>query len=333
MSLRLAGVVKRYGDVVAVDGVDLAADDGELLALVGPSGSGKSTVLRLLAGLEAADDGRVEVGGRDVTRVPPHKRDVAMVFQDYALFPHLSVRGNLLFGPRLRRETGADAAVEAVASRLGLEGLLGRRPDELSGGQRQRVALARAVLRRPAAFLLDEPLSGLDARLRAGTRALLADLHREVGTALGTTTVLVTHDQLDALAVADRVAVVADGRVQQVGAPQDLYDRPATAFVAGFLGSPPMNLVPGGGALGGEPGTLVGVRPEDLVPAPDGPLEATVERVEPLGSERVLRVRCDGDALDVRVPPRAPHRPGDVLRLAVPPGRTHVFDAATGARR
>jgi multiple sugar transport system ATP-binding protein len=329
VSLRLAGVVKRYGEVAAVDGMHLEAADGELLVLLGPSGSGKSTALRLLAGLETPDEGRVEVAGQDVTGVPAHRRDVAMVFQDYALFPHLTVRGNLLFGPRLRGERDAGQAVAAAAERLGLSDLLDRRPDQLSGGQQQRVALARAVLRRPSLFLLDEPLSGLDAPLRAGTRDLLVGLHRDVGA----TTVLVTHDQVDAAAVADRVAVVTDGRVQQVGAPQDLYDRPATAFVAGFLGGPPMNLVPGGGALGGEPGTVVGARPEDVEVDAAGPVAGVVERVEALGSETVLRVRCGGDLLHVRVPPRAPQRPGDDVRLRVREDRLHVFDAASGARR
>ena len=327
MSLRLAGVRKAFGDVVALDDVDLAVADGELLALVGPSGSGKSTALRVLAGLEQPDSGTVAVGGRDVTGVPAHKRDVAMVFQDAALFPHLTVRRNLLFGPRLRRQSGAEAAVDAAAERLGLAPLLDRRPGELSGGQQQRVALARALVRRPAAFLLDEPLSSLDAQLRAATRELVADLHREVGAA----TVMVTHDQADALAIADRVAVLADGRVHQVGAPQEVYDRPATAFVAGFVGTPPMNLLAAGGPFGGDAGTVVGVRPEDLLPDGEGPVRGVVERVEPFGSETVLRVRAGEDVLAVRVGPRAGARAGDDVRLAAT--RLHVFDEATGLRR
>jgi len=331
LSLRLTGVDKRYGDVVALDGLDLAAGDGELLVLLGPSGSGKTTALRLLAGLEVPDAGTVEVGGRDVTGVPPHRRDVAMVFQDYALFPHLTVGQNLRFGLRLRRtpREDADRAVTEAAGRLGVGGLLDRYPDQLSGGQQQRVALARALLRRPSAFLLDEPLSNLDAQLRASTRELVVELHRDVGA----TTVVVTHDQLDAMTMADRVVVLADGRLQQVGPPQEVYDRPATAFVAAFVGSPAMNLLPGGGLLGGEPGSLVGVRPEDLQPDAAGPLSGTVELVEALGSETVVRVRAADQVLRVRLPPRSGPRVGDVVRLAARPDRVHVFDADSGDRR
>ena len=331
MSLRLAGVGKRYGDVVALDGLDLAAADGELLVLLGPSGSGKTTALRVLAGLEVPDVGTVEVGGRDVTGVPPHRRDVAMVFQDYALFPHLTVQQNLRFGLRLRRtpREDTDRAVTEAAGRLGVGGLLDRYPDQLSGGQQQRVALARALLRRPSAFLLDEPLSNLDAQLRASTRELVVELHR----AVGVTTVVVTHDQLDAMTMADRVAVLADGRLQQVGSPQEVYDRPATAFVAAFVGGPAMNLLPGGGLLGGEPGTLVGVRPEDLQPDGAGPVEGTVELVEALGGETVLRVRAAEEVLRVRLPPRSGLVVGDPVRLAARPDRLHVFDAETGTRR
>ena len=331
MSLRLSGVGKRYADDVALDGLDLTAEDGELLVLLGPSGSGKTTALRLLAGLETPDTGTVEVAGRDVTGVPPHQRDVAMVFQDYALFPHLTVKENLRFGLRLRRtpRDEADRAAADAAARLGVGDLLDRYPDQLSGGQQQRVALARALLRRPSAFLLDEPLSNLDAQLRTSTRELVVELHR----AVGVTTVVVTHDQLDAMTMADRVAVLADGRLQQVGPPQEVYDRPATAFVAAFVGGPAMNLLPGGGLLGGEPGTLVGVRPEDLQPDDRGRIEGVVELVEALGSETVLRVRAGDEVLRVRLPPRSGLVPGDVARLAARSDRLHVFDAETGLRR
>ena len=332
MSVRLTGISKSYGDVPALVELDLEAAPGELLVLLGPSGSGKSTVLRVVAGLEPPTAGTVEVAGRDVTRVRPAQRDVAMVFQDYALFPHLRVRDNLAFGPRVRRTAApeAAAAVDRVAERLGLSALLDRFPDELSGGQQQRVALARAMMRAPAVYLMDEPLSNLDAQLRARTRADIVELHR----ALGSTTVYVTHDQVDAMTMADRVAVLDGGRLQQVGPPQEVYDRPANRFVAAFVGSPPMNLVDGGGCLGGGAGEVVGVRPEDLLVDPSGDVDATVSLVEPLGSETLLWVHADdGSPLAVRVPPRSPYRPGERLRLRVVPERRHVFDAATGVRR
>jgi ABC-type sugar transport system ATPase subunit len=218
--------------------------------------------------------------------------------------------------------------VVRAADRLGVGATLDRYPDQLSGGQQQRVALARALLRRPSVFLLDEPLSGLDAQLRASTRALVVELHREVGV----TTVVVTHDQIDAMTMADRVAVVADGRLQQLGTPQQVYDRPATAFVAAFVGGPGMNLVPGGEVLGGRPGTLVGLRPEHLRPHEDGQLVGTVERVEPLGSETILWVATGGHLLSVRVAPGGAHRPGDPVRLQVPEHRLHRFAADTGKR-
>jgi ABC-type sugar transport system ATPase subunit len=238
-----AGVVKRYGDAVALEGLDLVVEPGELLVMVGPSGSGKSTALRALAGLTDVDAGTITVGGRDVTRLPPHKRDVAMVFQDYALYPHLTVAENVAFGLRARKVPAAVAAGKAaeVAEQLGIGDLGERYPDQLSGGQQQRVALARCMVREPVLQLMDEPLSNLDAQLRLSTRADIVALQRR----LGTTTVYVTHDQAEAMTMGDRVAVLADGRLQQVGTPEEVYDRPANRFVAGFLGSPPMNLVAG----------------------------------------------------------------------------------------
>ncbi|MEV4544398.1 ABC transporter ATP-binding protein [Micromonospora echinaurantiaca] len=331
-AIRLEELTRSYGGTRALDGIDLEVRAGELLTLVGPSGSGKSTVLRLIAGLDRPDGGRVLVDGQDVARVPPHRRAVAMVFQDYALYPHLTVLGNLTFGLRVRRVSRAEADRRAreAADRLGIADLLDRHPDEMSGGQRQRVALARALLREPSVYLLDEPLASLDAPLRFATRADLLALHRD----LGTTTIHVTHDQAEAMTLGDRVAVLDRGRVRQVGPPQQVYDEPADTFVAAFLGSPPMNLVPGGGLLGGAAGLTLGVRPEDLALDPDGPIEATVDAVEALGSEAVLLTRCaDGTRLTVRTGPRLGVRAGDRVRLRPDPDRIHRFDADTGRRR
>ncbi len=326
------GVAKRYGGAIALDGFDLAVGDGELMVLVGPSGSGKSTLLRLLAGLERPDAGRLLIGGRDVTAEPPHRRDIAMVFQDYALYPHLTAGENLAFGLRVRKAPAEHiaGAVRAVADQLGIVDLLDRHPDQLSGGQQQRVALGRAMVREPGVYLMDEPLSNLDAQLRLATRAEIVELQRR----LGTTMVYVTHDQAEAMTMGQRVAVLHDGRLQQVGTPLAVYDRPANAFVARFLGSPSMNVLPGGGTLGGDGAALVGIRPEDLSIDGAGPIRGVVTVVESLGSETVLRVTCpDGSHLAVRTGPRTPHRPGDTVRLRAPADRLHTFDAATGARR
>ncbi|MDW5326618.1 ABC transporter ATP-binding protein [Plantactinospora sp. KLBMP9567] len=331
-AIRLEALGKAYGPVTALREVDLDVRAGELLTLVGPSGSGKSTILRLVAGLDRPDSGRILVDGTDIAPVPPHRRAVAMVFQDYALYPHLTVRGNLLFGMRVRRvpRAEADRRARAAAERLGIADLLDRYPDQMSGGQRQRVALARALVREPTVYLLDEPLASLDAQLRFATRADLLAVHRD----LGTTMVHVTHDQAEAMTLGDRLAVLDAGRVRQVGPPQQVYDEPADLAVAGFLGSPPMNLVPGGGVLGGAPGLTVGVRPEDIAVDPDGPLEATVEAVEALGSEAILLTRCpDGTRLAVRTGPRHGLRTGAGLRLRPDPRRLHRFDTETGQRR
>lgn len=340
MTLRFERVSKAFGDVAALDRLDLSVADGELLVLVGPSGCGKSTALRVLAGLEEPTSGRVLVDERDVTSLPPHRRDVAMVFQDLALYPHMTARQNIAFGPRVRREPPAEVLrrTQQVVDRLGLDGLLDRYPDQLSGGQRQRVALARAMVRAPQAYLMDEPLSDLDAQLRLRARSEIVELHRSIGA----TTVYVTHDQAEAMTMGDRIAVLADGRLQQVGTPAQVYDRPANRFVAGFLGSPPMNLVPGGGVLGGEPGTVVGVRPEDIHIEADGSrasgiasgIAGEVTVVESLGSETVLLVRChDATRLAVRTVPRSPYRPGDLLTLSVDAARRHLFDGVGGHRR
>ena len=327
--LRFEGVSARYGDVVALDDLDLRAATGELLVLVGPSGSGKSTALRILAGLEEPSAGAVFIGNQDVTALAPHRRGVAMVFQDYALYPHLSVEQNLAFGLRVRREDDIARRVRSVAQQLGIDDVLQRYPDQLSGGQQQRVALARAMVREPVAYLMDEPLSNLDAQLRLSTRAEIVELHRR----LGTTTVYVTHDQAEAMTMGDRVAVVERGRLQQVAPPQELYDAPANRFVAGFIGSPPMNFAAGGGIFGGDPDTVVGVRPEDLHVDTAGDVAMTVTVVESLGSETVLAgIDANGDRITVRTAPRAPYAAGQSLRLRVDPQRRHVFAADTGER-
>lgn len=330
--IALESLNKSYGRTTALDGVDLEVQAGELVCLVGPSGSGKSTILRLIAGLERPDRGQVLIGGQDVSAVPPHRRAVAMVFQDYALYPHLSVLGNLTFGLRVRRVPRAEAEKRArrAAERLDIADLLDRHPDEMSGGQRQRVALARAMVREPKVYLLDEPLASLDAQLRVAMRADLLELHRR----LGTTTLHVTHDQAEAMTLADRVVVLDAGRIRQIGNPQQVYDEPADTFVARFFGSPPMNLVDGGGALGGPAGGIVGVRPEDLRLDPDGPIEVRVEAVESLGSEAVLLTRhADGTRLAVRTAPRQQIHAGDAARLRIDDERVHDFDRDTGRRR
>ncbi|HEX5598622.1 MAG TPA: ABC transporter ATP-binding protein [Micromonosporaceae bacterium] len=331
-AIRLESLSKSYGRVTALDNVDLEVRAGELVTLVGPSGSGKSTILRLIAGLERPDAGRILVNGDDVSRVPPHRRGVAMVFQDYALYPHLTVLGNLLFGLRVRRvpRPEAERRARAAAERVGIADLLDRYPDQMSGGQRQRVALARALVREPQVYLFDEPLASLDAPLRFATRADLLALHRE----LNTTAIHVTHDQSEAMTLGDRVVVLAGGRIRQIGEPQQVYDQPADLVVAGFLGSPPMNLVAGGGVLGGSSGLILGVRPEDLTFDADGPLEVSVEAVESLGNENLLLTRCgDGTRLTIRSGPRSGVRAGDRVRLRPDPGRIHRFDAETGRRR
>ena len=319
--------------------------EGELLAVLGPSGSGKSTLLRIVAGLEDADAGRVRVAGRDVTALAPAARGVAMVFQSFALFPHLTVAENVGFGMAARRTPPAEvrARVGEVARRLGLDGLLARRPSQLSGGERQRVALARALAGRPNVLLLDEPLSNLDAQLRADARAELRRLHAETGA----TMVYVTHDQAEALSLGDRVGVLRAGALEQLGTPDEVYDRPATRFVAGFVGTPPMNLLEGrvrGGAVEAGPlriplarGALpdegaevvAGVRPEGLRPAPGG-FEAIVEVAERAGPERIWHVRAGARLLAVRPPQDALARPGDAVRLEPDPAAVRLFDAGDG---
>jgi sn-glycerol 3-phosphate transport system ATP-binding protein len=346
------GVTKRFGDVVAVDSLSLAIPDGEFMVLVGPSGCGKTTALRMVAGLEKPTEGEIVIGDRVVNDDQPGRRDIAMVFQNYALYPHMSVERNIGFGLRQRRMPRAeiDARVKEVSALLELGELLRRKPAQLSGGQRQRVAMGRALARHPRAFLLDEPLSNLDAKLRTQLRAELKRIHQLVPT----TSIYVTHDQVEAMTLGHRIAVMAGGRIQQLGDPQDVYDRPANLFVAGFIGSPPMNLFPAsvhagvlhaGGVSMPLPGSpngevILGVRPERLALAGAGgdrpTLDLAVEVVEPLGSEVMVHGALAGGtgdrvAITARLEAGARPAPGELLRLEFDPGAAHVFDAANGA--
>ena len=353
------GVTKRFGDSTAVDGLTLDIADGELLVLLGSSGCGKTTALRLVAGLEEVSEGTISIGDRVVNEIDPKDRDVAMVFQSYALYPHLSVGRNIEF-PLRQRGMAKDeraAKVKEAAATLGLDTLLDRKPAQLSGGQRQRVALARAIVRDPQVFLMDEPLSNLDAALRVQTRADIVALQAR----LSTTTLYVTHDQVEAMTMGDRIAVMSHGVLQQVAPPEELYARPANLFVAGFLGSPGMNLLPGkvvrtageeaavevsGGTVPLPPllraasvavdAVVLGVRPESLRIDDQGPLQATVTIVELLGAEtHVICATPDGTRLIVRQPPQAARpAPRDQVRIAVDsdPTALHLFDAATTER-
>ncbi|HEU4649136.1 MAG TPA: ABC transporter ATP-binding protein [Gemmatimonadales bacterium] len=337
--VRLERIAKTYPNRhVAVQGLDLTIEDGEFMVLVGPSGCGKSTVLRMIAGLETPTAGRLFIGGRDVTELPPQDRDIAMVFQSYALYPHMSVRENMGFGLRMRR-VSRDVIAERVkeaARVLGLEPVLDRKPSQLSGGQRQRVALGRAIVREPQVFLFDEPLSNLDAKLRVETRAELARLHRQ----LKATVVYVTHDQEEAMTLGSRVAVLRDGLLQQVAPPMELYRHPANRFVAGFVGSPEMNFLPAElvPVPAPVPGAVLGVRPHDLqIVAPGtGDLAAWVDVVEPLGSELVVHGRLGpergGPELRVVAPPEPPIAPDSVVGIRLDPARLHWFDGASGQR-
>ena len=341
-------VVKRFGPVEVIHGLSIDIADGEFMVFVGPSGCGKSTLLRMVAGLESFQAGEVAIGGRVVNDVPARDRDIAMVFQDYALYPHMTVAANMGFGLRMRRITRseADERIRHAASILQIEHLMARRPRELSGGQRQRVAMGRAIVRDPAVFLFDEPLSNLDAKLRVDMRTEIKRLHQR----LGTTMIYVTHDQVEAMTLADRIVVLRDGRIEQIGPPRELYSEPETRFVAGFIGSPAMNFLParidGGMAVlpSGEavPVRLgnsraategeVGLRPEHLALARDGEgFDALVELVEPLGADTLVTATVGGHGLMARLPGDAVPRPGERLRLAVEPGRALAF-GADGAR-
>jgi multiple sugar transport system ATP-binding protein len=352
-------VTKKYGDVVAVDDFNLEIADGEFMVFVGPSGCGKTTSLRMIAGLEDITEGEVKIADRVVNDVPPKDRDIAMVFQSYALYPHMSVYDNLAFGLKLRKvaKKEIDRRVKEAAETIQLTSLLQRKPKELSGGQRQRVALGRAIVREPAVFLMDEPLSNLDAKLRVQTRAEIARLHQR----LKTTIVYVTHDQVEAMTMGQRIAVMSQAKLQQVGPPQELYDHPLNKFVAGFIGSPSMNFLPvqmsGTGenvelkadgltvslppsfraAVGATTGgTLtLGIRPEHLDVVPSGGQEATAQAkadvVEYLGNEELLHVIVAGVDIVAVVSAERNVRPGDVVTLHIPLDKIHLFDGTSEA--
>jgi len=326
-------VTKRFDGTVAVQDFTVQVADGEFLVLVGPSGCGKSTALRMLAGLEEISEGRILIGERAVNNLAPGARDVAMVFQSYALYPHMTVYDNLAFGLRNKRmpKDEVDRRVRRAAEILDLDKLLKRKPKQLSGGQRQRVALGRAIVREPAAFLMDEPLSNLDAQLRVATRAEILKLQRD----LGTTTIYVTHDQVEAMTMGDRIAVMRDGLLQQIGTPEQLYTRPQNVFVAGFIGSPAMNLVPSEVVDAGG-GRIAGFRPEHVeLGAGRGDaltFPATVEVVEYLGDEQLVHLTRKETPLQAKIPVEERVQPGDEVTLSIPRDKLHLFDPETEDR-
>ena len=343
-------VKKSFGPVEVIHGVDIDIEDGEFVVLVGPSGCGKSTLLRMIAGLEGITGGEIAIGGRVVNHVPPKERDIAMVFQNYALYPHMRVSDNLAFSLKLRKTDSATVArrVESAAEILGLTPYLDRYPRQLSGGQRQRVAMGRAIVRDPQVFLFDEPLSNLDAKLRVQMRTEIKELHQR----LKTTTIFVTHDQIEAMTMADKIVVMQDGLVEQIGAPLDLYDNPKNLFVASFIGSPAMNFLNGTvkangslsieahgsrlpvagthGVTDGQP-VIYGIRPEHLELADDG-ISADVVVVEPTGSETLVFLRLgDGDIVAV-FRERHEFKPGQSVRLRPRPDQVHLFEIESGNR-
>ena len=338
--VRLVDVTKAWSAEPAVDRVSFSADAGSLVVLLGPSGCGKSTTLRLIAGLETADSGVIEIAGRDVTHAPPARRGTAMVFQSYALFPHLSVAENILFGLKVRRVARAerDARLARAANMLGLDRLLERKPSQLSGGQQQRVALGRAIVAETPVCLMDEPLSNLDAQLRAEMRREIRALQRR----LGITMLYVTHDQVEAMTMADRVILMRAGAIEQNGTPSELYERPATIFTARFVGAPPMNVIPAK-LLAGTPDLLVGapakspetlafgLRPEDVRIVAAG-LPARVAAAEYLGADTQIETRVDGETVMVRAPGRFDGSAGDMVHLSWLPSDAHWFDASSGCR-
>jgi multiple sugar transport system ATP-binding protein len=352
-AVSIRGVQKRFGSTPVIRGVDIEIADGEFCVLVGPSGCGKSTLLRMLAGLEEITGGEIWIGSRVVNKVAPKERDVAMVFQNYALYPHMTVRDNMSFALMLAKQSKSEieTRVAKAAGILGLAQLLDRYPRQLSGGQRQRVAMGRAIVRDPQVFLFDEPLSNLDAKLRVQMRTEIKELHQR----LKTTSIYVTHDQIEAMTMADRIVVMRDGIVEQTGTPLDLYDTPVNIFVAGFIGSPAMNLVPGVARINGAPPVvefdggvrlplptsarasdgqpvLYGMRPEHCVLSPGGGLPAEIVVVEPTGADTQLFCRFNGQELTSLVRDRVACRAGDHVALAPDVDRAHLFDAKSGVR-
>ncbi len=355
--VHLRSVKKSYDKLEVIHGIDMEIADGEFIVIVGPSGCGKSTLLRMIAGLERITAGEVAIGERVVNELEPKDRDIAMVFQNYALYPHMSVYENMAYGLKIRKlsKDDIDARVRKAAKTLELEKLLDRRPRQLSGGQRQRVAMGRAIVREPAVFLFDEPLSNLDAKLRVQMRLEIKRLQRE----LGVTSIYVTHDQVEAMTLADRLIVMNAGVADQIGTPMDVYDRPSSVFVAGFIGSPAMNFLAAKVGEGGRTAELVGMdparvllplvrpptvqagtavtiglRPEHLQPAADGPLELEVELAEPLGADTLLHGRCAAtrELVTVRQDGHVLAKPGEKRRFAIEPGHVHLFDSQSGRR-
>ena len=342
----LKDVKKRFGATEVIHGVSTAIADGEFIVIVGPSGCGKSTLLRMVAGLESVSEGEIGIGGNRVNELEPMDRDIAMVFQNYALYPHMSVRQNMGYGLKIAKlpQAEIDKKVEAAAKLLQLEGYLDRRPRDLSGGQRQRVAMGRAIVREPAVFLFDEPLSNLDAKLRVQMRLEIRDLQNR----LGITSLYVTHDQVEAMTMADRMIVMNAGRAEQIGTPLEVYEKPQTLFAAQFIGSPSMNVMDAtakdgslmigdctmtsGRELSGA--VTVGIRPEHVIPNGDGALAMAVQMGEPLGANTLLHGRMSGtnDAFTISLAGVHHAVTGDVIRFDVAPENLHFFDPASGAR-
>ena len=346
-NLSLRNLTKSYGATEVLHGISLDVEDGEFVVFVGPSGCGKSTTLRLIAGLEETTSGVIEIGGREVNNLEPKERDIAMVFQNYAIYPHMSVRKNIGFGLRTSKLSKTDKAkrLEEVAAILDMTQLLDRKPSQLSGGQRQRVAIGRAMVRDPAVFLFDEPLSNLDAQLRTQMRLEIKKLHQRVGN----TIIFVTHDQVEAMTMADRIVIMKDGHIQQVGTPSEVYHQPANTFVARFIGAPSMNLLKG--RLDGTSVTLdsgqtfnvsaayeasqgeilLGVRPDDLVPGSANPIiSGTVSVREPLGHDTLIYVDTPAGEVTAKAGGRSPPEVGETVQLGSDPGNLHLFDGANG---
>ena len=346
-NLKLTRLVKTYGQTDVLHSIDLDIQDGEFVVLVGPSGCGKSTTLRLIAGLEEVTSGTIEIGGTVVNNLEPKERDIAMVFQNYAIYPHMTVRKNIGFGLRSSKMPRADKErrIDEIAEILGMTDLLSRKPSQLSGGQRQRVAIGRAMVRDPAVFLFDEPLSNLDAQLRTQMRLEIKKLHQRVGA----TIVFVTHDQVEAMTMADRIVIMKDGHIQQVGTPSEVYHAPANTFVARFIGSPAMNMIPAtvadgavqidGGAridlgtpIGGDRKVTLGIRPEDLEPV-EGPalISGSVNVREPLGHETLIHVGTAHGDIVAKADGRTPPDLGNIVKLGADARNIHVFDPDSGA--